>query len=119
MGIPFLLGLAEPSNNPKASIPRNCTDGSDENQHECEDPSCSLEQFTCILYDMNDSTNSPKCISSNKVCDGNIDCEDGSDEENAMCGKPCEYGDFTSYFYNITDLNNNPKCILVTKVCNG
>ena len=119
MWILFLFVLAESSNDPKASITRNCKDGSDENQHECEGPSCSLDQFTCILYAMNDPTNSPKCISSNKVCDDNIDCEDGSDEENAMCGKPCEYGDFTCDFYNITDLHNNPKCIPVKKVCNG
>ena len=45
------------------------------------DPStakCSKDEVRC---------NGGKCISVTKLCDGNADCEDGSDEEQDNCRK--------------------------------
>ena len=53
---------------------------------------CEYGDFTSYFYNITDLNNNPKCILVTKVCNGKIDCKDGSDEEHAMCGKHCAYG---------------------------
>ena len=45
-----------------------------------EEPICNTTSFYCTLE-------GPKCIPSSWVCDGQLDCSDGSDEGNNVCGK--------------------------------
>ena len=45
-------------------------------------PSCNSEEFKCVT--------SGECISSGFVCDGDEDCEDGSDEQRA-CGEQIDW----------------------------
>lgn len=45
-------------------------------------PACTSQEFKCVT--------SGECISSEFVCDGDKDCEDGSDEERA-CGMLSKY----------------------------
>lgn len=78
----------------------DCGDGSDEIG--CVYDTCSSREFTC---------QNGMCIPSSFVCDGAIDCRDGSDELEGLCSSPaptCAPGQF---------LCHTGECIDNSKVC--
>ena len=79
----------------------DCGEGDSSDEHDgCGDVSCLLTQFTCDQY---------KCIPSDYVCDGEVDCNDGQDE--AGCAEKCSSGEFYCYA--------DDSCIPSSLVCNG
>ena len=66
----------------------------------CSDVSCMDTQFTCDSY---------KCIPEDYRCDGEEDCNDGTDE--GGCPRNCEADQFYCY--------EDEKCIERNLVCNG
>ncbi len=80
----------------------SCGDESDENIHLCNSWNCSSGFWKC--------QNGKHCIPQEKVCNGHIDCKDGSDEQN------CENWTCAEKYWKCLDKS---KCIHYTDVCNG
>lgn len=79
----------------------DCGDGSDERG--CTYDTCASHEFTC---------QNGVCVPSWYVCDGEADCQDGSDELESLCYSPvptCAPGQF---------MCKTGQCIDINKVCN-
>ncbi|XP_030630936.1 low-density lipoprotein receptor-related protein 2 [Chanos chanos] len=81
----------------------NCGDNSDENPLFCAGRTCSADQFRC---------DQGTCIPQFWVCDGVVDCVDGSDEP-----LTCEDQVHTCHPDQFTCTNGN--CIPATLICDG
>ena len=57
------------------------------------------------------------CLNSNRICNGNVDCLDGSDEMN--CPEACEVPEVQNYIHNILIEDNNKKVVACKdeKIC--
>ena len=57
------------------------------------------------------------CLNSNRICNGNVDCLDGSDEMN--CPEACEVPEVPNYIHNILIEDNNKKVVACKdeKIC--
>ena len=65
--------------------------------------SCSSDRFEC--------TYESKCIPAAYLCDGDIDCDDGSDESASLCAPPCSADMFAC--------QDGLQCIQKSHICNG
>ncbi|XP_011062100.1 PREDICTED: vitellogenin receptor-like, partial [Acromyrmex echinatior] len=79
----------------------DCTDQSDEEN--CVKPKCTSDEFQC-------HNGMIPCISKSLLCDGDFDCEDGSDERFEACKSSCSNDKFQC---------NNGNCISLLLKCNG
>ena len=103
---------------PKHCVPKSwrcdgqldCADGSDEVG--CPVSECRKGEFQCKNVSIGQSSVGIRfdtCISSQWVCDGENDCEDGSDEKDQLCqARGCEPHRFRC---------DNGRCILWSSVC--
>ena len=72
------------------------------------DVPCNDETFRCTYS----NPNNPQCISTNKICDGKIDCVGGSDEDPRLCDffphgeRGSSYSFVPSYIINYDDINS-------------
>ena len=92
-----------------------------------------LDEILCHGDSFNCKKNSPPCLPTSWVCDGDEDCADGSDEGQGLCSElesislPHVQGHYLKYAFlgNLTcgirrfDCgNSDPKCITQAQVCN-
>ncbi|KRT84439.1 lipoprotein receptor [Oryctes borbonicus] len=82
----------------------NCADGSDETKKQCGNSPCPTFLFKC---------NYGACIEKNKVCNGEKDCADNSDEEPPVCVKTTN--NCAIYKYRC----KNGECISDNEICDG
>ena len=76
---------------------------------------CSEDQFQCVNgYDRRNEDN---CISKKSVCDGSLDCSDGSDEVN--CNYVCKEDEFKCLNGTIGRPPFFGYCIRKHEVCDG
>ncbi|XP_055342132.1 low-density lipoprotein receptor-related protein 2-like [Paramacrobiotus metropolitanus] len=71
----------------------DCPDGSDESVTQCQNHTCSSNEFECKA---NRQYGRNPCIYRQWVCDGEPDCADGEDEKQPGCptAAPCAQGEF-------------------------
>lgn len=78
---------------------KDCSDGSDEDTHTCQQKVCSTDEFSC--------RSAPgECVPLTWMCDDNPDCSDASDEK--ACNETCRSDEFTCA---------NGKCIQKRWLC--
>ena len=53
-------------------------------------PCPAVNHVLCRSLSQSNDSPSSSCVAENKVCDGVMDCEGGSDESDEACGRLCE-----------------------------